>query len=92
MSSNSASTRSSSGSTVCAERVIGFRAELRRKRIPSDGLPKILCEAMLRAFAIAAVGPPTSASGEPGNRSMGLLTLLGELERKDRGRGDEDIE
>lgn len=92
ISSSSARTFSSSGSTTAADRVIGLRADGRRKRISSVGEPKIFRLAMLSAFAIAAVGLPTRASGDPGKRSFGLLPLRGELERKDSGRGEEESE
>lgn len=58
--------------------------------MPSVGLPKILSEAMLSALAIAAVGLPTRASGEPGKRSIG--PLRGELDKNDSGRGEDEIE
>ena len=67
--------------------MIGFRAEDRRSKIPSVGEPNILSEAMLSALAIAAVPPPTpiptNANGEPGNRSIGELLLLGEEDKYD---------
>ena len=97
ISSSSANTRSSSSEIdredecaaepVLLERVMGFLADDRRRSIPSVGEPKILSEAILSAFAIAAVPPltpiPTNASGEPGNRSIGELLLRGEEERYD---------
>lgn len=92
MSSSSARTFSSSGSATWTDRVMGFRDELRRRRMPSVGLPNSLRLAMLSTLAIAAVGLPTRARGEPGKRSIGWLKLRGELERRERGRGDEDIE
>lgn len=74
MSSRSARRRSSSGSTVEGAVIdlgMGLRAELRRTRMPSVGLPKILRdERLLKALARAAEGLPTNARGEPGKRSM----------------------
>ena len=92
MSSSEASTFSSSGSATGTEREIGLRDELRRSRIPSAGLPKSLSEAMLSTLAIAAVGLPTSARGEPGKRSIGFVKLLGELDSKESGRGEDASE
>ena len=46
---------------------------------------------LLKAFASAAEGLPTRARGDPGKRSM-AGRLRGELERKESGRGEDEIE
>lgn len=96
VSSRPANTRSSSGSTATGavmDRGIGFLAEVRRTRMPSLGLPKILSDdKLLIALARAVEGLPTNASGEPGKRSTGYETLRGDEERYESGRGEDDIE